>query len=50
MKKVTDTYACLYCGRFIEGEELEDGTVMFAHDDVPHPDDFDQSDEHGTVQ
>ncbi len=34
-------YGCLYCGRVLVGEPVEqtDGDVgyVFVHDDVPHP-------------
>lgn len=40
------SYACLWCGREIEGESLDDGSWMFVHDDIPHPADatYDEDD------
>ena len=33
------TYACIWCDRLIDGEVQENGTAVFVHDNVPHPDD-----------
>jgi len=31
-------YWCIYCGRMLTGEPVdEDGDVVFVHDEVPHP-------------
>jgi hypothetical protein len=39
-------YHCVVCGRWLPAQELDDGSQLVVHDDVPHPDamTFDEED------
>ena len=41
---MSDSYFCIYCMKEIVPERHEGGN-LYIHDDVPHPNDFNQSDE-----
>ena len=39
VSQLEDAVYCPVCGRTIMGEELEDGSMLWVHDDVIHEDD-----------
>ena len=40
-----ECYWCIYCLRAIAPEEQADGSDLYVHDEVPHPEEFDFTDE-----